>query len=134
MKTTMQYIFTGFRDTDAVRRFAFDRVAADRSLTKVSVYANMALAREHRILLQDLPLLCLRLLESDDEVLVGDSITFSEARMVAIRNAARTATERKPLKKHRPSPALGQAWRNGPPPAATAQSAAVPGVGSQGTE
>ena len=120
----MHYIFTGFRDSNAVRHFNFDRVAEDRSRTKVVVDADMASAREHKILLQDLPLLCLRLLETSDEAAHCESFTFTQARMLEIRNAAKAAGERKTAKKpQKPSPAAGQAWRTGwsqPAPAGTA--------------
>ena len=107
----MQYVFTGFRDIDAVRHFGFDRISEDKSRTKVTVDANMAMARQNKILLQDLPLLCLRLLESLNGGSASERVILSEAMMLDISNAARVANEKKVPKRPRPSPAVGQAWR-----------------------
>jgi hypothetical protein len=112
MKTNMQYIFTGFQDSNAIRHFAFDCIAHDNSRTRVTVDADMALARAHNILLQDLPLLCLRLLESAEDRPASTHVIFTKEDMLEARTAARIASERKPAKRSRPSGNVGQAWRN----------------------
>ena len=87
----MVYVFTGFRQLQDVREFAFDCVADDRSRTQVTVGANLSLARKHFILMQDLPLLCRRLLETSETEGDGGRLTFTEANMLAVETAIRTA-------------------------------------------
>jgi hypothetical protein len=108
----MEFVLVGFKEGDGVRRFAFDCVRADRTRTKVIVRADVTLARKHEIRLQELPLLCRRLLESVPEDDLETAITFTEDHMIAIQAAARVLLEKKPHKAPRPSAATGQAWRN----------------------
>jgi hypothetical protein len=109
----MIYIFTGFRQVNSVRQFGFDCVAEDRSRTQVTVGADLALARKHFILLQDLPLLCRRLLETSDGSALTDSLTLTEDNMLAVETAIRNAkAEKKPSRKPIASNKLGQAWRS----------------------
>lgn len=96
----MTYIFTGFHQVNDVRQFAFDCVADDKSRTQITVDADLALARKHFILVQDLPLLCRRLLETSERSHGTDSMTFSEENMVAVETAIRAAkVDRKPGRK-----------------------------------
>jgi hypothetical protein len=114
----MVYIFTGFRQVNAVRQFAFDCVADDRSRTQVTVGADLALARKHFILLQDLPLLCRRLLETSDDSTRPERLTFTEDNMLAVETAIRVAkAEKKPARKPIASNRLGHAWRSPETPA-----------------
>jgi hypothetical protein len=79
----------------------------------VIVRADVTLARKHEIRLQELPLLCRQLLESIREGGLVGAVTLTEDHMIAIKAAARSAAEKKPHKApRRPSPAVGQAWRN----------------------
>lgn len=118
----MDYIFTGFHDANAIRHFAFEFVADDRSRTPVMVHADMAMARKYRILPQDLPMLCRRLLVAntqEQEGAVAALVTLTEDNMIGIQTAARDAAERKPSRRPKRSPATGQAWREfhaGTPP------------------
>lgn len=109
----MTITLTGFSQGDGLRRFVFQCIGADRARTNVVVRADVSLARKHEIRLQELPLICLRLLESlENERLVG-AITLTEDHMIAIQTAARSAAEKKPQRPpRRPSPEAGQAWRN----------------------
>jgi hypothetical protein len=125
----MEFVFSGFRDVRTIREFSFERVADDRSRSKVTVDADMSLARKYKILMQDLPLLCRRLLDSLEDNGFSERVTFSEQHMTALVNAAREAAERKPARRHRPpSAATGQAWRGPqahPPPMAEAAAVAI---------
>jgi hypothetical protein len=110
----MNFLLAGFKEGGGSRRFSFDCVASDRSRTTVTVDADMALARKHEIRLQELPLICVRLLESlGDEGLSAAKITLTEDHMVAIQAEAKNSvTTRKPHKQSRPaSPNVGEAWR-----------------------
>ena len=59
----MEYQFTGFTHNGEFREFAFNGVGDDRSQTAFKVVADLALSRKHHIAVQELPLLCKRLLE-----------------------------------------------------------------------
>ena len=73
----------------------------------------MTLARSHEIGVQELPLLCQRLLEAMEPGELAAPVTLTENHMIAIQQAAQATTERKPDKPpRRPSPAVAQAWRN----------------------
>ena len=114
----MVYIFTGFRQANAIRQFAFDCIADDKTRTQITVGADLALARKHFILLQDLPLLCRRLLESSGEIWRTGPMMFTEDQMLDVETAIATAkAEKKPARKPTPSNSLGQAWRSPGPPA-----------------
>jgi hypothetical protein len=109
----MNFILAGFNENAGIRQFAFNCVAADSSRSTVIVRTDVSLARKHEIRLQELPLLCLRLLESIEQEGLDSAITLTEDHMIAIQTAARTAAEKKPHKPpRRPSQAVGQAWRN----------------------
>lgn len=60
----MEFVLTGFRQESNIRRYAFDAISTTHVRTHVTVGADLALARKYRIPLQELPLLCRRLLES----------------------------------------------------------------------
>ena len=109
----MIYLLAGFKEGDGSRQYSFDCVASDRSRTTVMVGADMALARKHEIRLQELPLLCVRLLESLGADGLQPSITLTEDHMVAIQIEAKNSiTTRKPQRQSRPaSPNVGEAWR-----------------------
>lgn len=112
----MTFTLTGFEEGSGVRRFAFQCVAADRSKTNVIVDADVSLARKHQIRLQELPLICVRLLESLDGDGLASPITLTEEHMSAIQAAARLASEKRPHKApRRPLAGTGEAWRNGRP-------------------
>ena len=111
----MTLIFTGFLQANSVRQFAFDRVADDRSRTQVTVRADLALARKHDILMQDLPLLCRRLLEMTDTEGTASAVVFTEANMVDVQTMARNAkADKRAARTHTPSPRTGHAWRTTP--------------------
>lgn len=94
----MTFTLSGFKEGDGFRRFTFQCVAADRSMTTVTVRADVSLARKHEIRLQELPLLCLRLLQSLDEKAPVVPIILTEAHMIAIQMEARAAGEKKARK------------------------------------
>lgn len=108
----MNFVFTGFRQANAVRQFAFDCVADDKTRTTITVGADLALARKHEILLQDLPLLCLRMLELKEHQASAATVTFTEANMIAVEAAVKLAkAEKKAPRRPVPSEKIGQAWR-----------------------
>lgn len=109
----MKFILSGFKEGDGLRRFAFECTGAVKgSRTVVFVGADVSLARKHGIRLQELPLICLRLLETLDDERVAGPITLTEDRMIAIQAEALDAAEKRSHRTHRrPSAVVGQAWR-----------------------
>ena len=107
----MEFVLAGFRQFDNVRRYYFDAVGEDRSRQQVTVGADLNLIRRYGIPLQELPLLCRRLLEGRAKI---ETIMFTENDMV--RYANQRATESKALmekrRAHRPpvSNRVRQAW------------------------
>lgn len=99
----MTFTLAGFDDRDGVRRFAFDRHSSDRSRTKVFVGADLGLARKHEIRLQELPLICVQLLESLQVGALMSPVTLTEDKMIEIQTAARMKAERKSIRPPRRS-------------------------------
>jgi hypothetical protein len=102
----MEFVLTGFRQESNVRRYAFDAVSATHVRTHVTVSADLSLARKYRIPLQELPLLCRRLLESLTEApkpgsipeLIRDGLMYTEKEMLGYaknRAAAEDLAEQK---------------------------------------
>ena len=113
---TPEFVFTGFRQDSEIRSYTFQIIFADRSRGKVTVGADVSLIRKHRIPLQELPLLCRRLLENraGTKAAIKD-LTFTEKDMlvyVSERTAAEHVAELKRRAHRTPvSSKSGQAWR-----------------------
>lgn len=104
----MEYQFTGFTHNGELREFAFDCVADDRSKTRFKVIADLAMSRKYHIAVQELPLLCRRLLEQAPEGAASNTLVFSESDMQNIVTL-RAATQRQIVHKkiqRRPKPAI----------------------------
>src|SRR5205823_3971388 len=76
----MQIILTGFTQDMGFRVFAFERMGEDRIRTKYTVRADLALIVRYGIRLQELPLLCRKVLERHDNGESG-TLTFTEDEM-----------------------------------------------------
>jgi hypothetical protein len=59
----MQFVLVGFTQDAGFRVFAFEGIGEDRTRTKFTVRADLALIRGYEIRVQELPLLCRGLLE-----------------------------------------------------------------------
>ena len=79
----MQFILTGFTPETRFRVFAFQGIAADRTRTNFTVRADLNLIRTHGILIQDLPVICKRLLEwqSEGDRDLASTLTITEDQM-----------------------------------------------------
>ena len=109
----MTYTLSGFTEGNGQRRFAFLCVGSDRSRRTIIVRADLTLARKHEIRLQELPLICLRLLQSFGDIVLAESIALTEDQMIAVQTAAHSTAEKKIRKPPRKRPAeVGQAWRH----------------------
>jgi len=109
----MDFVFTGFKQSENFRHFSFEGVAADHSRIQFVVGADLMLIRKYQITMQELPLLCLRLLERAPEAPKAMTFTEDDMRAYAVdRIAAResAAAKRKPARRP-PSPNIGSAWR-----------------------
>ena len=110
----MEFVFTGFRQDSDVRSYTFQIISADRTKSKVTVGADLSLIRKHRIPLQELPLLCRRLLETNGPG-KSSTVMFTEKDMlgyVSERVAAEHVAELKRRAHRTPvSSRAGQAWR-----------------------
>jgi len=83
----MQFTLTGFTQDDGCRVFAYEGTGEDRVRLKFTVRADLALSRKYGIRLQELPLMCLAILEKNSE---GDGVTAVD--LAAIQRAV-TFTE-----------------------------------------
>ncbi len=80
----MEFILLGFSQTAELRRFAFERIADDRSRSVVAVTADLHLVRDLGIKVQALPLMCRWLLGVSSEMADSCGITLTETQL---RNA-----------------------------------------------
>ena len=110
----MRFILTGFTPNTGFRVFAFQGIEADHTRTEFTVRADLSLIRRYGIHIQELPLLCRRLLERREEP--EHNLTYSEADMcrhqsdcVAIKEAAAQKKVRKT-----PNENSGGGWRTAP--------------------
>jgi hypothetical protein len=112
----MQFILTGFTHETGFRVFAFDRIGDDRVRTRCTIRADLALIRTYGIQIQELPLLCRRLLSRREDSGDPQILTFTEDEMRACaqeRAASRAiaASKRKPARRPIAENA-GAAWRS----------------------
>ena len=113
----MQYTLTGFTQDSGCRVFAYDGVGEDRVRIKYTVSADLALSRKYGIRLQELPLMCLEILERSsamdeaggaEPVVALRTLSFTEAAMIRYADevvAARDAAALKRSSNRRPQPA-----------------------------
>jgi hypothetical protein len=110
----MDYILTGFTHDVGFRVFAFEGIAEDRVRTAYSVRADLALIRKYGIRVQELPLLCRKVLERREGQDPQRTFTYTEAemRLRADACAAEAASQkRKAPRKPPPTQHVGTAWR-----------------------
>ncbi|PYT19255.1 MAG: hypothetical protein DMG59_01035 [Acidobacteria bacterium] len=108
----MEFVLTGFRQDTNIRRYRFEAIAADRTRKEVIVGADLGLIRKYKIPLQELPLLCRRLLEGHAE---ATALMFTETDMLGYANdraaAAHAAEQKRRAHRAPTSSRVGQAWR-----------------------
>ena len=96
----MTFVLSCFRTFGNVRQFYFEAVGADRSRLEVTVGVDLNLIRRYGITLQELPLLCWRLLEERAAI---NPIVVTEAHVAQYANArtAKKDAQMEKRKKHR---------------------------------
>ena len=77
----MAYSLIGFSQQNTIRRYLFLRIAADGSRTEFGVNADIQTGRSCHVKLQDLPLMCRRLLEGQGEDVDARALTLTQADM-----------------------------------------------------
>lgn len=95
----MVFALTSFTDESSIRRFAFELAGSGPPRTTVVVVADMALVRKYEIPLQELPLLCVRLLESWTAD-ADSTAVFSEKEMIEYANRRKEAKDLAERKRH----------------------------------
>jgi len=97
----MLFTLEGFEQVENIRHYHFDAVNDDRSRRQFVVGVDLDLIRRYRIPLQELPLLCMGVLERQTNLA---STMFTERDMVQYADARAAAAE-SPKKGPRRSPA-----------------------------
>jgi hypothetical protein len=95
----MVFALMGFTNELSLRRFTFELVGSGPPRTTVVVVADMALVRKYEIPLQELPLLCVRLLESWTAD-ADSTAVLSEKEMIEHANRRREAKTLAEQKRH----------------------------------
>jgi len=72
------FILTGFRQTNGIRYYVYQGHHDDGSSSEFTVDAEVRLLQKHGIGLQELPLLCRRLLEKQNPDVSLRAVTFTE--------------------------------------------------------
>ena len=112
----MEFVLTGFRQNRNVRHYSFQAISDDRTRKDVTVGADLSLMLKHRIPLQELPLLCRRLLQGKSAAPPSEDLMFTEQDMLeyaADRATAAQASAQKRRAHPVPTPnRTGQAWRS----------------------
>ena len=88
----MVFALMGVTNEGSLRRFTFELAGSGPPRTTVVVVADMAVARKYEIPLQELPLLCVRLLESWTADAHSTAV-FSEKEMIEYANRRREAKD-----------------------------------------
>lgn len=111
----MQYTLAGFTHQMGVRTFAFVCTNDEKQKSEFRVRADLALIQRYGIRVQDLPLLCLGVLERRDEADDRRTFTYTEAdmRSYAEARAIRDAeAEKKKVPRKQPPNNAGASWRD----------------------
>ena len=99
----MVFVLAGFQQKENLRHYRFEGILDDRTRVDYVVIADLGLLRKYQIGLQEAPLLCLHLLQTEGESSESRHLTFSEDGMRKYANDRAAAKEAAALKakKHR---------------------------------
>ena len=104
-----EFILTGFHQLQGIRYYVYQGQHDDGNLSEFTVDADVRLLRKHGIALQELPLLCRRLLEKQNPDSSVKAVTFTEDLMkeqadqrAALKQAAQE--KKKAYRRFRPAP------------------------------
>jgi hypothetical protein len=113
----MEFMLTGFRQDNNVRRYTFQGVDADRKRSEFTVGVDLSLVRKHRIPMQELPLLCRGVLQAGLLQEAVAPLMYTEKDMLGYtvkRAAEQEVAEQKKRGHHRP-PLPNRAAKSGSP-------------------
>lgn len=79
----MDFVLTGVTNRNNIREFAFVRVDKNHNRVPFRVDADLTLVHRYAIPLQELPLLCRRLLEAQADDATAQAIRLTEEKMSA---------------------------------------------------
>ncbi len=96
----MHFILLGFNHELGVRVFWFDGIAEDKTRSRFAVRTDLALVHNYGIRIQELPMLCRKLLERRPAGERSHMLTFTEEEMRL--HAAQRAAEREAAQRKRP--------------------------------
>jgi len=114
----MKLLYLGFRhETNGVRLYSFEEVVSNEIRKAFLVTADIALLTKHHVRIQEVPMMCLRLLEGSAEAQPQlEVVVLTEADMIAHVQAAEAekAASKKRKRSFKPANpvALGMAWRS----------------------
>lgn len=77
----MRFVLTGFTQENGYRVFAFEGIDSAQKRSPFIVRADLALVRSYGIHVQELPLLCRRMLDECDEADETRTFIFAEEKM-----------------------------------------------------
>jgi hypothetical protein len=110
----VEYIFAGFRQDANIRRFVFHTIVS-KTRTEYTVGADLVLIQRYQIALQELPLLCRRVLENHPDPAGERTFMFTEDDMRQYAKGRAAARELALQQKRRIRPPVsanvGAAWR-----------------------
>jgi hypothetical protein len=97
----LEYLLVGYTEAQGIRRFSFQGVGADRTRILFTVAADLVLLRRFGVKIQELPLMCRKLLEAapDDNHTRAWTFTEDQLREQAASKVAAT-NWRMPKRKH----------------------------------
>ena len=102
------FMLTGFHQLQGIRYYVYQGQREDGSSSEFTVDADLRLLRKHGIALQELPLLCRRLLEKQNPDASPKAVTFTEDLMkeqadqrAALKHAAQE--KKKTYRRFRPA-------------------------------
>jgi len=96
----LHFILLGFNHELGVRVFWFDGIAEDKTRSRFAVRTDLALVHNYGIRIQELPMLCRKLLERRPAGERSHMLTFTEEEMRL--HAAQRAAEREAAQRKRP--------------------------------
>ena len=90
------FVLNGFSHVLGFRVFEFACLDKARARTRYAVRADLTLVRKYGVHIQELPLLCRRLLDASEAP--GPALTLSEADMIACAEKEKSRNQAKPRK------------------------------------
>jgi hypothetical protein len=116
----MEFSMTGFREERLVRRYTFKVASSNRTFRHFAVDMDVTLLRKYGIPLQEIPLLCRRMLEKAELPEDKQVLTFSEELMREHHDncaaVERLARDRRKAHRRPVSSRVGEHWRHPEPP------------------